>query len=72
MQFVRIINALKIDADCDQTIGRQIREITYRSWTQSTRANTDQHRQGNSHEIGIFQTLEPTELKLSSYEIFLW
>ncbi len=25
----------------------------------------------NSHEIGIFQTLETTELKLSLYEIFL-
>ncbi len=26
---------------------------------------------GNSHEIGIFQTLETKELKLYSYEIFL-
>ncbi len=26
---------------------------------------------GNSHEIGIFQTLEMTKLKLSLYEIFL-
>ncbi len=27
--------------------------------------------EGNSHEIGIFQTLEMTELKLSLYKIFL-